>query len=319
MENEIRYIHFPLFLISQLFAADKYTNAISNIFDVGIYKYSNQFKVDDLSAYRQVIYSFYRGGLTSNLQNFLQNCYDNDTLTLDDDYNGFNGDSFDPFELDELCELGATNKILRDQCIEFLKMKLALDSLKISGSIERILDSAKAVNQLINKHEAVYGKEPSVMLKTELIFDYYQKNKSINDIILFATYAGIKSIIGKKDFAGTTKKMIVGRMIGAKSDKVLQDFLKNKKLKAVHAKYFKRYWFKKLIDQLLVRGFVKSKISTSMGLKSRMYLSCILDYDELPLAIAAFWNNMTGTKKLKELKVKEKMALKQIKALITSP
>ena len=127
---------------------------------------------------------------------------------------------------------------------------------------------------------------------------------------MFAAYAAIKSIIGKKDFAGTTKKMIVCRIIGAKNDKVLRDFLKNKGLETVYAKYFKRYWFDKLIDQLLIRGFVLSKITLVMGLKSRIYLSCKLDYDQLPVAIADYWDNVTGNKKLKELKDQERLAKK---------
>ena len=98
-----------------------------------------------------------------------------------------------------------------------------------------------------------------------------------------------------------------------------QILLKNKGLESVYAKYFKRYWFDKLIDQLLIRGFVQSKISISMGLKSRMYLSCKLDYDQLTLSIAEYWNNVTGNKKLKELKERERLAKKQFHALITAP
>ena len=320
MENEYRYIHFPLFLLKDLFTSKKNQHStISDIFDIGIYNYSNQFAIDDLSAYRQVIYCYYKGGLTDKLYSYLKGLYDNEDLTLDEDYNGFQGDTFEPYELDELDRIATGDIQLRDLCLEFYKMHLALESLQINGSIQDILSTSKEVLKPQGIHEAKYGREPSVMLKTDLIFDYYKKNKSFNDIILFAAYAGIKSIIGKKKFAGTTKKMIVGRMIGAKSDKVLPDFLKNKDLKAIFDKYSKRYWFDKLIGELLTRGFVRSKMTLKLGFKSRMFLSCKLDYSQLPVKIAECWEKVKGTKKLKSIKEEEKLAIKQFKSLITAP
>ena len=37
MENEFRYVHFPLFLIKDLFSPKNQETVISNIFDLGIY------------------------------------------------------------------------------------------------------------------------------------------------------------------------------------------------------------------------------------------------------------------------------------------
>ena len=55
MENEYRYIHFPLFLIKNLFSEKDLNNTVSDIIDVGIYNYSKQFDIDNLSAYSHVI------------------------------------------------------------------------------------------------------------------------------------------------------------------------------------------------------------------------------------------------------------------------
>lgn len=190
---------------------------------------------------------------------------------------------------------------------------------RLVGDIPAILRSSYEMLKLVAKHETTYNKDPSVMLKTGLMFDYYKNEKSFNDLILFASYAAIRSIIGNKDFAGTTKKMIVCRMIGAKSDKVLNDFLKIKELKVIHDKYMKRYWFDKLIAELLKRGFLQSKMALKIGLKSRIYLSCKLDYNELPSAIATHWKALKGNNKLKDLKDKEREAMRQFRALITAP
>ncbi|AMR34253.1 hypothetical protein A0256_23770 [Mucilaginibacter sp. PAMC 26640] len=319
MENELKYIHFPLCLIKHLFISKDQISAIDNIFDVGIFNYSKTFRVDDVSVYRQVIYCYYRKGLTDKLYHYLEDLYRNKVLSFDQDYNGFQGDEFDPYELDELIGYAKDHIAFRDMSVEFYKMDLAMKSLGLTGSIDRILGNAEKVEKAVIKHERIYGKDPSVMLKTELIFDFYRKTKSFNDIVLLAAFAAVKSIIGKKDFAGTTKKMIVSRMIGAKSEKVLEDFLKNKEIEKVYVKYLKRYWFDKLIYQLLQRGFVKSKLSLTFGVKSRMYLSCKLNYEQLTVEIADYWNNVTGNKKLKELKEKERSAKKQFFALITAP
>ena len=321
MENEYRYIHFPLFLIKNLFSEKDLNNTVSDIIDVGIYNYSKQFDIDNLSAYSHVIYCYYRGGLTDKLQSNLQYMYDNGDLTLDDDFNGFksDGSTFEPYELDELVQIALMNNILRDLCIEFYKMHLALKSLKLTGNIQSILSASKAVLGLQHIHEAQYGREPSVMLKTDLVFDYYKKSKSSGDIILFVAYAAIKSIIGKKEFAGTTKKMIVSRMIGAKSDKVLQDFLKDKTLKTIFDKYSKRYWFDKLINELRIRDFIRSKITLKFGFKSRMYLSCKLDSNQLSSKLAENWNRNKGNTKLKLLKAEEKSAIQLFKKLTTAP
>ena len=125
MENEFRYIHFPLFLIKHLYTPENQHTAISNIFDVGIYNYSKQFDFDETAAYSQIIYCYYRGGLTNKLQNHLQNLYDNDVLTLDQDYNGFNGSKFEPYELDEFCEYVKDQVEFKELCFEFYKMDSA--------------------------------------------------------------------------------------------------------------------------------------------------------------------------------------------------
>jgi hypothetical protein len=108
-------------------------------------------------------------------------------------------------------------------------------------------------------------------------------------------------------------------MIGAKSDKVLQDFLKNKSLKTIYDQYSKRYWFDELIQDLLKRSFIKSKMPFKYGFKSRMYLSCKLDYEQLPVAISNYINHAKGNAKLKLHKEQEKLAIEQCRRLITAP
>ncbi|WP_295652247.1 hypothetical protein [uncultured Mucilaginibacter sp.] len=319
MADEYNYVQFPLFLISDLYTSGDQKNVIDELFDYGIFTYSKQFKTDETAACRQVLYCYYRGGLTSALKSVLAKLYKTDLLLFDEDYNGFQGDTFEPYELDDFVAIIKNDDSKREMCLEFYGMHLAMKSLKLTGPVPYIIQTAKEVAIRVSKHEYIYGREPLVMLKTDLMLDYYQKKKSIDDIIIFTAYAGIKSIIGKKEFAGTTKKMIVDRMVGAKSDKVLQEFLKNNDLKQIHAKYIKRYWFDKLIDELLKRGFVRSKMPIRFGRKSRICISCKLNPRELAFAVADYWLKTTGEKKLKEIKEQEREAKKLFHQLITAP
>jgi DNA-binding CsgD family transcriptional regulator len=156
MENEFGYIHFPLSLIKHLFVSNNPDTAITDIFEIGIYNYSKQFKIEDASAYRQVIYCYYRGDITDELQNCMQRLYDSGTLTIDEEYNGFYDMTFEPDELDELSDYAISNKPFREKCFEFFRMHQAMKSLELTGSIQHILSNSKANLKAVTEHEKQY-------------------------------------------------------------------------------------------------------------------------------------------------------------------
>lgn len=64
--ESFKYILFPLPLIQEIFKKPK--NGFSDIFDVGIYRVSQTLQIDEYNALKQVVYCYYRGGLTNSLK-----------------------------------------------------------------------------------------------------------------------------------------------------------------------------------------------------------------------------------------------------------
>ena len=86
MDN-FEYILFPLPLIQEIFKKPK--TGFSDIFDVGIYRVSQTLRIDEYNALKQLIYCYYRGGLTKSLQNELARLEQGELFYSDEDYNGF--------------------------------------------------------------------------------------------------------------------------------------------------------------------------------------------------------------------------------------
>ena len=74
------------------------------------------------------------------------------------------------------------------------------------------------------------------------------------------------------------------RMIGAKNKEALAETLKNKALKDLYNKYIQRYWADKLLNELQLKNFIKSKI----GIFRRVCISTTLDFLELEGAVIAY-------------------------------
>lgn len=167
------------------------------------------------------------------------------------------------------------NKPLADEITEFHRLRQIKDALDIEFDIESIIST---YNKLHEKYNG-FPKSPFVMIKTDVIFDFYKNRKTEFEKVLFAVYAGIRSIIGrKKKFCQTTHNMIFMRMVGAKNNEILPEILKDKNVKMIYEKYAeKRYQRDKVLNELVKRKFLSSKIGTGR----RTYLSCSLNFEEL--------------------------------------
>ena len=81
--------------------------------------------------------------------------------------------------------------------------------------------------------------------------------EGLYDINLLRAYIGIKSIIGRNNFATTHKSVILSRMLGCKSNEALTAFLsENDDAKETYDKYSGRKRMDKLLFQLMERKLV---------------------------------------------------------------
>lgn len=264
---------FPLPLVQQILT-DR--NGVSDAFDYGIYRVAMYQKVSDYNAYRQLVYCYFN--LESEKSNELTKCLRDELHELDyvyaDEYRGFSSDgqSFDPEEtIQMLMDHGESNPEFHGRVMEFYKLRQVKDVLGISFNIESVINTHKRYGE--------YNCEPLVSIKKEIMFDFYKNRdrKSEYEMVLFAMFMAIKSIIGNKDFCATTSEMIKCRMIGAKNKDSLGTTLKNKKLKYFYDTYTTRRKYYRLMMDLEKYGYIQSCVSCNR----RTYISCKLSQEEL--------------------------------------
>ena len=288
-------MQFPLCILQEIPKNPAKTFELMISFGVAYYAKSiKEFTMQDIM--RQLMYDYYRNQkvLSNKMIAIIEN-----NVEIDEDYNGFSGEKFYPF-LD--CSGESLEKILneypelRNESIENYKIHMAAEFYNLNH-IDRT-QKIKEVSTLQLKHESMHGKQPMPSVNTELLFSFRDNPQNIE---LFMAYAAIKSLIGQGKFTGTCRQVIVMRMIGAKSKDALGYALKDKTLKKIYDKYFNRYWFDKLLNELLSRNFLKSKL----GFKRKIYLSTKYDFNELPIEVAKLI-------KSKDMKSKEKQAKKEL-------
>lgn len=278
-----RYIQFPLCLLQLTYEKPYY--GFDLIISVGIGNYSQKFNycIDEVG--RQLMYAYYRNRsmIQTDLLRTMQAYIDNEELTIDEDYNGFGTDGkFDPFAFEdcELLSLFERDEEFKQAAIIRYQIQQAADSLNITiGSIDKEIKQYYEGLKIKNSFEQMFGKDSQVSVKTDMAFKF---RDSLEDLDLFRAYIGVKSKIGMKDFATTSKPEILSRMIGCKSKEVYEYYKTKKHLMPTVEKYSKRYHMDKLLDTLVERRFImylsKPKVSV-------IYVSRHLEPEKLGEAI----------------------------------
>lgn len=175
---------------------------------------------------------------------------------------------------------------------EFHQLRQIKDVLNITFDIERV---SGTYAKLYKDYDG-FKDSPLVMVRKEMMLDFYKNQKSEFEKVLFATYVGIRSIIGKKEFCQTTQNMIFMRMVGAKNEEALAEILKDKKVKGIYNKNNVRYQREKILNELVANNFLSSKIA----LNRRTYLSATLKHDELKEEVVKFFNEKNINIKLNQ-------------------
>lgn len=303
MNEDYKYIRFPLSLIRGLY--DSFPMGFVVFLRVGIYILSQDMKVDEINALKQALYCYYRKGLTASLQRQFDILLKKGFISEEAEYTRFKNHEFVPeVDLYGLSKALIEDQALHDEIIEFHRVRQATSFLKMDLPTELTITSYKYLFD-------IYGgfvKQPYVSMKTDLLLEYSGKLHSESEIMLFTTFAGIKSIIGNSEYAGTTREMIICRMFGASNQQALAEVLKDEFTKAMYDKYSKRYQFEKLLDELVARGFIQSKI----GWNRRTYVSCKLDYTQLTNAIKDAYDKKGMGSKIKSNKKKEGEAKREL-------
>lgn len=284
--NVQKYVQFPLCYLQEI--AVKPKESIEKAISFGIMKYALKTKYTISDIARQILYDYYQNKVNGKVERYLIK----HEIEKDEDYKGFVGKEFEPEDLQRLVDILKNQP--NDDCVEHYQLHLASQFLKVTiGS--KTSENYKEVSNYLSKHEQMNGKQPFPSIGLSILFSFRDNPENIE---LLLAYISIKSLIGRDEFGITTKAAIIMRMIGAKNKEALQEACKNKVLKDIYDKYFKRYWSDKLLNELQLKGFIKSKI----GIYRRIWISTQLDYQQLEAAIINHRNSIDIKKKEKEAK-----------------
>lgn len=297
------YVLFPLPLLQEVFKDPQ--NGFRTLQGMGIYTAAGSFMTTTESALKQAVYCFYKGGLNKSLQHYFDLMVKEGIFEPDYEYTGFtHKNHFDPDVDVEIIleEMGGNHDFMQELSL-FHRLRQAQKAFRVSFDIDSILEIA-------NKCEGRYdfSNQPMVSVKRGILAEYQRRKPTMHEKMLFLGYAGIKSIIGNKEFAATTREMILCRMFGTSKPELLENTLKDKRLREVYDKYSRRYQMEKILNELVARSFVSSKL----GYNRRTYVSCKLDYDQLSSRIIKevkekSINHTIKTNKIKELEMKKKI------------
>ncbi|MEI7982137.1 MAG: hypothetical protein WCI71_10825 [Bacteroidota bacterium] len=255
MNKDTKYLQFPLLLLRKIFT-DR-DRMISDIFNVGICRYSETLQYSNEDAAKQLIYDYYRNkdSLTNEMIKEVEKQIRSGNLSVDEGIAGFTEEGFDPScEKLDLITIFDQNHVLAENAMIHLQIHRASYFLGISSTIPHLqrYSSYQKIMQSVPKGE------PFPMVNKTLLFKLRDETQTEYDLAQFAAYIGIRSILGKSSYKHTNKDMIIARMFGYIDHKHLHESKQNPIIKPLIEKYLLRYW--------------KDKLLVDMGINWKIYI-----------------------------------------------
>jgi len=150
-------------------------------------------------------------------------------------------------------------------------------------NFDAVQTRVKQSEKEINIHAREHGALVSASCPADYFFETLEKTTDPEVMRLFRCVVAVRSLVGSKDFTGTTKDMIRARMVGAKSPAVAEVIASNSEpvrdeLDALSSR--------KRFDRILTEGAVR-KFYGKFGAGRRVYLSLsVKDPAELSAMVA---------------------------------
>ena len=302
-----KYFQFPLFLLRDLMT-DKH-KALNNIISYGLYAYSETLQPEIKQVMTQLMYCYYRNQkeMPKDLLRTMQRYIDNETLLLDEDYNGFVGNNkeFNPeYEIEQLTPIFEADIDFQNKAIEFYKIRQAYNYIGVTGDFENSLKVGKQIQSTIPKGE------PMPMINKNQLFEYRDDEKTEFELIQFAVNIAIRSIIGQSSYTKTNKQMILCRAFGYSTIKYLPETMP-----AIYYKYSNRYHIDKVVQKLEIDNWNLSFYASNMrgmyiGLKDKISLENLIETAEMKKEKTKI-ENLKAVKKLAQHKALIKIRQQQ--------
>lgn len=197
--------------------------------------------------------------------------------------------------LNQMFDYSAYKKSLDYEGNESERYKQALKYLGVTNENEK-----KSIENGKYLIDSIPDNLPTTSINIDVFFDYYKNSKTEYEIAQLTAVLAIKSILGKKDYYKTNKKLIIARMFGFNSVKELPE-----NTHILLKKYSNKYQIDKLLNELQLYWGLKLFSDHCRG----FYLSFKLSLKDLAKI------NIEAKKsvKLNDLKLRKKEALQAAK------
>ena len=308
MEKKERYKYFrvPISMLRGL--ADDPKETLLKCTYYGVYSLTETKKVtskEELTFIEQFVYAYYNepDTLTMELAEKMEEAIDEGMFHPDDDHKGFaagkgrklNVDS----EIRELERLFEDDREFKNMVINFGKAKDAYQFYGMKKDFRDIFEWAMEMEKQIP------ANSPMVMIPQKKLKEFYSEEKTELEIMTFAVYLAIRSILGTKKYCRTTKEMILARAFGFRN---INELMKNPP--ALFEKYSptKRYWIDKALNEVVRGGWNIHVYSTKKGLRG-LYVGAGISVDE-------FENYVAEMMKAKDPKHRKQVMNKRIEEKI---
>lgn len=223
-----------------------------------VLKQSEKLKLNDKDAFRQIVMYYYRH--MDFLPHQIRNEFEQMEDFPDNDYYGTtdaNGKGFEPNEeIEYLTTYSTTHPDFLEECREWFKWYVAF-----SGDAKFGLNYDDSKYRILGSFRKYYPTRKTVPTSLPVsILLQFEKAKTPHDFALLAMYSAVRSIVGRKPVADTTRAFIHARMFGAKDETELSVITKSDK----HLKKNVEEWrpekhrrkYKSLLDSLRRRNLI---------------------------------------------------------------
>jgi 6-pyruvoyl-tetrahydropterin synthase len=301
-KEEYKYFDVPITMLRGL--ADNKKKTLRDITRYGAYTLTKTKKMTgrpERDFIVQFIYAYYNkpDSLTMELADKMEEAIDEGMFHVDEDHNGFAAGEGRKLNVDgevhDLERIFEDDKEFQDMVIKFGKAKDAYQFYDMKKDFSYIFDWA------LEMEKTIPDNSPTVGIPQKKLKEFYSQEKTELEIMTFAAYLAIRSILGTKKYCRTTKEMILARTFGFRNMAEL-----NQNPPTLYAKYSKRYWIDKLLAE--VREWNIHIYSTNEGLRG-MYVGHGISADE-------FENYVAERMKAKDQKHRKKVMNKRIREKI---
>lgn len=247
MEDKQKYFFVPIQMLRGLHTDKKKT--LRDCAMYGVFSLTQTKKVtskEERTFVKQFVYAYYNepDTMTMELAEKMEQYIDEGMFHADADHKGFaagkgrklNVDS----EIHELERIFEDDQEFRDMVVMFGKAKDAFQFYGMKKDFRDIFTWGMEMEKQIPP------KSPMVMIGQDKLREFFEDDtKTEFEIMTFAIYLAIRSILGTDKMKFTTKDMILARAFGFRNIKELK-----KNPPDLYEKYSKRYWMDKCLGEI---------------------------------------------------------------------